>query len=130
MFTCGNGCNGGYPSGAWSYWCQSGIVTGDLYDGTGCQPYTLKPCDHHVTGKLSPCPSTLDPTPACQDSCQSSYKTAFAQDKHYGKTSYSVSSDVAKIQTEIMTNGPVEGSFTVYEDFLAYKSGVYKHVTG
>jgi len=29
-----------------------------------------------------------------------------------------------------MTNGPVEASFTVYEDFLSYKSGVYKHVTG
>jgi len=29
-----------------------------------------------------------------------------------------------------MTNGPVEGSFTVYEDFLSYKSGVYVHTTG
>jgi len=29
-----------------------------------------------------------------------------------------------------MTNGPVEGAFTVYEDFLAYKSGVYEHKSG
>jgi len=29
-----------------------------------------------------------------------------------------------------MTNGPVEASFDVYEDFLTYKSGVYNHVTG
>lgn len=29
-----------------------------------------------------------------------------------------------------MTNGPAETSFTVYEDFLTYKSGVYYHVTG
>jgi len=29
-----------------------------------------------------------------------------------------------------MTNGPVEAAFTVYADFLTYKSGVYKHVTG
>ena len=34
------------------------------------------------------------------------------------------------IQTELMTNGPVEASFTVYEDFLTYKSGVYHHMTG
>ncbi len=34
------------------------------------------------------------------------------------------------IQNEIMTHGPVEGAFSVYEDFLAYKSGVYKHSTG
>lgn len=31
---------------------------------------------------------------------------------------------------ELSTNGPMEASFTVYEDFLAYKSGVYHHVTG
>jgi len=29
-----------------------------------------------------------------------------------------------------MTNGPVEAAFTVYSDFLSYKSGVYKHVSG
>jgi cathepsin B len=29
-----------------------------------------------------------------------------------------------------MTHGPVEAAFTVYEDFLAYKTGVYAHTTG
>ena len=29
-----------------------------------------------------------------------------------------------------MTNGPVEVSFTVYNDFLTYKSGVYHHISG
>ena len=29
-----------------------------------------------------------------------------------------------------MTNGPVEASFEVYDDFLTYKSGVYSHLTG
>lgn len=29
-----------------------------------------------------------------------------------------------------MTNGPVEAAFTVYSDFLSYKSGVYKHTSG
>jgi cathepsin B len=29
------------------------------------------------------------------------------------------------MMTEIYTNGPIEGAFTVYEDFLTYKSGVY-----
>jgi cathepsin B len=31
---------------------------------------------------------------------------------------------------ELMTHGPVESSFTVYEDFLTYKSGVYTHQSG
>lgn len=42
-----------------------------------------------------------------------------------GKTSYSVLANVEQIQTEISTNGPVEGAFTVYEDFVLYKSGKY-----
>ena len=44
------------------------------------------------------------------------------QDLHYGETAYSVRG-VENIQTEIMTNGPVEASFSVYQDFLSYKSG-------
>ncbi|CAO4377052.1 unnamed protein product [Caenorhabditis nigoni] len=38
--------------------------------------------------------------------------------------------DVAAIQTEIMTNGPVEAAFTVYDDFNHYRSGVYRHTAG
>ena len=40
-----------------------------------------------------------------------------------GKSSYSVSSVVEEIQAEIYKNGPVEGAFTVYEDFPLYKTG-------
>lgn len=29
-----------------------------------------------------------------------------------------------------MKSGPVQTAFTVFEDFLSYKSGVYKHVKG
>lgn len=53
----------------------------------------------------------------------SGYNVSYADDKRYGITGYSVSSDVEKIQTEIMTGGPVEGAFTVYGDFPSYKSG-------
>ncbi|NXS17665.1 CATB protein, partial [Mystacornis crossleyi] len=31
-FECGMGCNGGYPSGAWRYWTERGLVSGGLYD--------------------------------------------------------------------------------------------------
>jgi len=34
------------------------------------------------------------------------------------------------IEKEIMKHGPVEGAFTVYQDFLTYKSGVYTHEKG
>lgn len=44
-----------------------------------------------------------------------------------GKTSYSISSDEDEIKQEIYKNGPVEGAFTVYEDFVMYKSGKNAH---
>lgn len=40
-----------------------------------------------------------------------------------GKTAYSVESSVEQIQNEIYKNGPVEGAFTVYADFVLYKTG-------
>lgn len=51
------GCNGGFPSGAWNYFKNKGLVTGDLFgDDTWCRPYTFPPCDHHVDdGKYGPC---------------------------------------------------------------------------
>lgn len=51
-------------------------------------------------------------------------------DKWFAKSIYGVGSMVSKIQTEIMTNGPVQAMFNVYADFLNYKSGVYHYVAG
>lgn len=31
------------------------------------------------------------------------------------------------IKEEIFKNGPVNTGFSVYEDFMTYKSGVYEH---
>jgi len=78
---------------------------------------------------LPPCQGE-GPTPKCKRACEAGYNNTFANDKHFGKTAYSVKSDQTQIQKEIMTNGPVEGAFTVYSDFLSYKSGVYQYTTG
>jgi len=130
-WTCGMGCNGGYPSSAWSWWKRNGLVTGGAY-GTnmGCQPYEVKPCEHHVNGTRQPCAGD-EHTPKCAKKCESSYTAkSYTDDKWYGASSYSVRSEVNEIQKEIMTNGPVEGAFTVYADFPSYKSGVYQHTSG
>ena len=42
-----------------------------------------------------------------------------------GCSSYSVSSSEKEIMAEIYKNGPVEAAFTVYSDFLLYKSGAW-----
>lgn len=128
------GCNGGQPSGAFSYFAKYGVVSGGEYSAIGkgdsCFPYQLAPCAHHVVSPgLQNCTGDAS-TPACPTACsEKSYGTAWAQDKHTSKTAYSVSG-VQNIMAEIAKNGPVTAAFTVYDDFLAYKSGVYHHVSG
>lgn len=56
------------------------------------------------------------------------YNVSYQDDKRFGESGYSVSSEVEKIQTEIMTYGPVEGAFTVYADFPSYRSGKCFHL--
>lgn len=129
-FSCGNGCNGGYPSGAWNHIHNKGLSTGFEHGDTKyCKAYSFAKCDHHVDGPYGKCGSSK-PTPKCVTSCPSNSSRTYSSDKHQAKSAYSVPSNVAKIQTEIMTHGPIEVAFTVYNDFLAYKSGVYHHTSG
>lgn len=46
-----------------------------------------------------------------------------------GKSSYSIPPNEQDIMTELYKNGPVEGAFTVYEDFLSYKSGWFMFIS-
>lgn len=127
---CGMGCSGGFGSSAWEYWERSGLVTGGLYGSrVGCRPYSIAPCEHHVNGTRPPCKAVQE-TPKCQERCIDGYSLSYPKDKHFGKQTYSLSADQKQIMTEVYKNGPVEASFTAYADFLLYKSGVYKHVTG
>jgi len=120
-FSCGFGCNGGYPSGAWHYWVNTGVVP------ESCYPYPFPSCDHHVPNSKNPCPSNEYPSPSCPNKCGDD--ETWGQVKHHGKTAYSLSGE-SDIMAEIYKNGPVETAFTVYEDFLTYKSGVYVHTSG
>nr|XP_045614632.1 cathepsin B-like [Procambarus clarkii] len=127
---CGFGCNGGFPGSAFKYWVNIGLVSGGAYNSSqGCQPYEIPPCEHHVSGPRPKC-SEGGNTPKCVKKCEPSYTVDYNQDLHLGSKAYSIAKDEQQIQYEIMTNGPVEGAFTVYADFLHYKSGVYQHLHG
>lgn len=131
--TCGMGCNGGYTGQTWSYFVNTGISTGGLYDGTGCKPYSIQPCVHHSddTSRVNCEDLPYSDTPACTSTCVAGYTTnTYANDKTQLSTSYKVPRSVASIQEELMTYGPAEAGFTVYEDFLSYTGGVYYHVSG
>lgn len=128
-YSCGFGCDGGYPSSAWNYWKSTGLVTGGLYgDKKTCQPYFLPPCDHHTHGSHGDCPESVE-TPDCKKTCDEGTGIDYSSDLIYGASAYSVSGE-EKIMQDIYENGSVEASFTVYEDFLNYKSGIYQYVEG
>lgn len=99
------GCGGGYMENAWQYLQNTGIVADT------CFPYTAG------DGTAAPCATT------CTDG------SAFTK---YKCTQGSVvnPTTVDEIKSEIYNHGPVEGAFSVYEDFYSYTSGVYEHVTG
>jgi len=131
------GCNGGQPAGAWKWFTKTGVSTGldwaDVGTGGSCKPYSMQSCAHHVTPPegMVDC-STLDSydTPKCTSSCSDTkYSGVYKSDKHLASSSYSVKS-VSNIQSELMEFGTVSVAMTVYEDFEAYSSGIYQHVTG
>ncbi|CAP30146.2 Protein CBR-CPR-6 [Caenorhabditis briggsae] len=138
--SCGFGCNGGDPLAAWRYWVKDGIVTGSNYTAnSGCkfpiltfQPYPFPPCEHHSKKThFDPCPHDLYPTPKCEKKCIADYTDkTYSEDKFYGHSAYGVKDDVEAIQKELMTHGPLEIAFEVYEDFLNYDGGVYVHTGG
>lgn len=107
--TVNDGCNGGWPLKAWQYMSEVGLLTVQCYG-----EYTAKTGTCRFNGSsITQCPSGYG-TPRF-------YKA---------ENAYSVKQSVEAIQTEIMTKGPVEADFTVYEDFFSYRSGVYIHTSG
>lgn len=113
-----DGCQGGDSSTAFLYAQKVGIVSAQ------CYPYTIPTCPP----AQQPCLNFVN-TPVCQTTCNDT-SINWAKDKRVLTKVYHVASRDNGIETEIMTNGPVEACFDVYEDFLSYKSGVYVHTNG
>lgn len=100
------GCNGGYLDKAWNFMHKTGVVTDE------CYPYTS---------------GTTGEDGTCSDHCTSESDDEFDM---FHSASPTMTSNVAKTQQAIMRDGPVEAAFTVYQDFMSYKGGIYKHTTG
>lgn len=93
------GCQGGYLDMAWQYIMKKGLVT------DSCMPYTSE------TGSEGPC------------------LTKCADGKSFTKTkasSVGAINGVSAMQKEIMTHGPIQVAFEVYNSFFSYKDGVYQ----
>ncbi|KAA0200775.1 Cathepsin B [Fasciolopsis buskii] len=129
--SCGDGCYGGWPGLAWDYWKNNGIVSGGSKENpNGCTNYPFPSCAHNNRGSRPSCSPTIYRTPTCMKQCDSKYNRSYFEDLHYAAKSYNVPANEQQIMAEIMTNGPVEAAFEVYEDFGTYESGIYFHSWG
>ena len=112
MVSCDNtdyGCKGGELSNAWSYLTNTGIVTDD------CLPYTAG----IITGlPVDQCPAN---DKCSEDSLGGTWK------KYKCGTTVNQLQDENDIKNGVMQYGTAETAFQVYEDFMHYKGGVYKH---
>jgi cathepsin B len=131
------GCNGGQPSGAWSWFASAGVSSGGDYenvdDGSSCKPYSLHSCAHHSDPSPGQPPCEDLPTyetPKCTNTCSdSNYGGQYSTDKIMAKSHYSVKG-IENMQRELMEKGTLSVALQVYEDFEAYTGGVYQHTTG
>jgi len=122
-----DGCQGGDPGTAWLWGQSKGLVS------ESCLPYGT--WETPKAGPVPTCPPAKEPclpntfvnTPPANQKCANG--AVYANDKHKLSKVYSLTS-VNDIMTDLVANGPVEAAFTVYEDFVHYKSGVYKHTSG
>jgi len=114
------GCEGGDPASAWQY-ANSGLAL------ESCIPYLTA-----NGGPIPTCAPAQQPcldfvnTPNCPSTCNGG--AAITRNDATGSV-YSLSS-VQDMMTEIDTKGSIEVAFTVYADFLTYKSGVYVYTSG
>lgn len=97
------GCNGGYLDRSWNYLVNTGIVSDE------CYPYTS---GSGITG-------------TCQTSAGSCVNKSVPFKKYRASNSITYTT-VQDIKTDLLTNGPIETGFLVYQDFMSYKGGIYK----
>ena len=108
LFSCGGGgCNRGWRNSSASSRLRNRGVTDEA-----CLPYTSG-----ANGKDQSC------SDACSNSSERSYKIRRAESVGGWYPNENDLIDALKL-------GPVLSRMSVYEDFIAYKSGIYRHTTG
>lgn len=101
------GCNGGSLLFSWIYLRLFGIVTDE------CKPYT-----------------SGDGTVAKCNYLKFSCETEGVEYKKYKAKNFYFLQSITAIKEDIVKYGPIETGFYVYDDFMSYKSGIYKKGPG
>lgn len=117
----GNGCRGGIPYTAVKYAVDNGIVSGELRSFSPfCKPYYLDYVnDSTVTA------------PKCNPNCTNpnGYPLTYANDK-FKPTGIVLGKGEQQMIAALNNGGSISAAYNVFEDFYAYKSGVYFYKTG
>lgn len=114
------GCEGGESADAYEFAKTNGVVTGGgFHDPHSCAPYPFSPCHH---------PCEVFPTPRCPTQCvDGETKVGFKVKAIVDCPSF----DYGCVANEIYHNGPVSSyAGDIYEEFYAYKSGVFRESRG
>uniref|UniRef100_A0A8D9F9L2 Cathepsin B n=1 Tax=Cacopsylla melanoneura TaxID=428564 RepID=A0A8D9F9L2_9HEMI len=125
-------CGAGQAITAWWFLHKRGVVSGGEYGSSkGCQPLSFPPCHRVFSSEGASCTDQKKPQLHCHTRCTNvDYDIPYSQDRHRAMIQYFVATKEDSIKLEILNHGPVTAQITTYEDFLHYKSGVYKHTTG
>uniref|UniRef100_A0A7S3D4W0 Peptidase C1A papain C-terminal domain-containing protein n=1 Tax=Palpitomonas bilix TaxID=652834 RepID=A0A7S3D4W0_9EUKA len=115
-----HGCHGGVPPAAFHYIHSTGLTTETCFPYLQSEGGPIPTC----TPSQQPCSTFVD-TPSCQSSCADGSEV-----KRTKLSSVYSILGVKHMKKEIASNGPIEGAFLVFEDFVNYKSGVYKYTSG
>ena len=114
-------CDGGYMNYAMTQAKTTGISTGEEFGNNAtCKPYFLSPKAKSYAAE-----------PTCKSTCADPklYTTPLATDRFKIPQFSSAIGETAMIAA-LNNGGSIAGSYTVYDDFYTYKSGIYTHVTG
>lgn len=103
-----DGCQGGKLSHAWDFLKKTGIAK------ESCIPYSLQSSNAGFRGM-------------CQAACVSNAKFELYKVSSYVEVSSGREDDFMKA---LVRYGPLTTNIFVYEDFLLYSGGIYRHVAG
>jgi len=138
-WSCGVGCNGGFPDRGWTYLSTAGGVTGGDFNttsssgplGGGCMPYQVPPCHFNVNGTFQPCHAIPyeSTTPTCVRTCKNGVE--WEKDKCFMHAPYALPSNSTTILAELFYHGPVTATFDLYQDFVGMlPNSIYTHAQG
>ena len=117
----GNGCRGGIPYIAIKYAVDKGITSGELRSFSPlCKPYYLDYIfDHSMTA------------PSCRQNCTNpnGFPLPYANHK-FKPTGIVFGRGEQQMIAALNNGGSISAAFFVYEDFYAYKLGIYTYKTG